>query len=134
MASDLNVNLSHPTGGMRAATSIQSSSAAPVSPKVDMKAAVSLAIDPMPVLHAPAKVNTQEMAQNLSVAIEHINSVLKDGGRGLSFLIDETLNRPIVKVTRADTGEVIRQYPNEAVVAVAHNIEKLKGVLFEGLI
>jgi flagellar protein FlaG len=74
------------------------------------------------------------MAQNLKLAIEQINNVLKDGGRGLSFVLDPVIDRPIVKVMREDTGEVIRQYPNEAVVRVAHNIEKLKGVLFEGLI
>ena len=29
----------------------------------------------------------------------------------------------------ADTGEVVRQIPNEVVVRVAHNIEKMKGLL-----
>jgi flagellar protein FlaG len=29
----------------------------------------------------------------------------------------------------ADTGEVARQIPNEVVVRVAHNIEKMKGLL-----
>jgi flagellar protein FlaG len=133
MASDFRINSSPSLEGLRAAVPLPQTTAA-IAPKVDMKAAVTLAIDPMPVLHAPAKVNTEEMAQNLKVSIEHINNVLKDGGRGLSFVIDHALGQPIVKVTRAETGEVIRQYPNEAVVAVAHNIEKLKGVLFEGLI
>jgi uncharacterized FlaG/YvyC family protein len=71
---------------------------------------------------------------SMRVAIEQINNVLKDGGRGLSFVLDPAVDQPIVKVMREDTGEVIRQYPNEAVVRVAHSIEKLKGVLFEGLI
>jgi len=102
--------------------------------KANMKEAVSLAINPAPVLHAPAKVNTEELAKNLKNAIEHINQVLKDGGRGLSFVVDEVMNQPIVRVTREDTGETIRQYPTDAVVRVAHNIEKLKGVLFKELI
>jgi uncharacterized FlaG/YvyC family protein len=100
----------------------------------DAKASAALAIDPLPVFHAPVKINLEEHANNLKLAIEHINTVLKDGGRGLNFAIDDTLNSPIVKVVRADTGEVIRQFPNEAVVRVAHNIEKLKGVLFQELI
>ena len=115
------------------------SAAAPVpkntsSTAPDTRAATELAISPLPVLHAPAKVNTEDMTRHLKVAIEHINNVLKDGGRGLSFVLDDTMDSPIVKVTRADTGEVIRQYPNEAVVRFAHNIEQLKGVLFQGLI
>jgi len=44
------------------------------------------------------------------------------------------MDQPIVKVVREDTGETIRQYPNEAIVRVAHNIEKLKGILFKELI
>jgi len=102
--------------------------------KINLKEAVAMAINPVPVLHAPVKVNTEEMAQNLKNAIEHINQVLKDGGRGLSFVVDEVMNQPIVRVTREDTGETIRQYPSEAIVRVAHNIEKLKGVLFKELI
>jgi uncharacterized FlaG/YvyC family protein len=39
------------------------------------------------------------------------------------------LGRPIVVVRKEDTGEVIRQIPNEVVVKVAHNIEALKGML-----
>jgi flagellar protein FlaG len=118
-------------GAPSAATPVPKNTA---STAPDTRAATELAISPLPVLHAPAKVNTEEMTRNLKVAIEHINNVLKDGGRGLNFVLDDTMDSPIVKVTRADTGEVIRQYPNEAVVRFAHNIEQLKGVLFQGLI
>lgn len=82
----------------------------------------------------PAKpqiqVNTEEMARNLRNAIDHINTVLRDGGRGLNFVMDESVSGPIIQVRREETGEVIRQIPNEVVVRVAHNIEKLKGFLF----
>jgi flagellar protein FlaG len=83
----------------------------------------------------PAKVqiqvaDPQEMARNLKAAIEQINNMMRDGGRGLNFVIDDTLNQPIIKVTRAETGEVIRQIPNEVVVRVAHNLQKLQGLLF----
>lgn len=138
MTSDFRVGASLQPEVVRASAPSQSpvmpvaKSSGPIVP--DTRAATELAISPTPVLHAPVKVNTEEMAQNLKLAIEHINTVLKDGGRGLSFVLDEAVAEPIVKVTRADTGEVIRQFPNEAVVRFAHNIEQLKGVLFHGLI
>ena len=134
MASDLSISSSAPAGVQRSGSSSVGHAipTTPVTPQIE--AAVQLAINPKPVLHAPAKDDSAKMAQNLKVAIEQINNVLKDGGRGLSFVLDPAVNQPIVKVMREDTGEVIRQYPNEAVVRVAHNIEKLKGVLFEGLI
>jgi flagellar protein FlaG len=134
MASDLSISSSTSMGVQRTSSSSdgRAVSTVPVTPQT--AAAVQLAITPAPVLHAPAKDDSAKMAQNLKVAIEQINNVLKDGGRGLSFVLDPAVDQPIVKVMREDTGEVIRQYPNEAVVRVAHSIEKLKGVLFEGLI
>ena len=115
-------------------TPVDNTSVSASSSKANLREAVSLAINPLPVFHAPVRVNTEEIAKNLKDAIERINSVLKDGGRGLSFIIDEVMNQPIVKVTRDDTGEVIRQYPTEEIVRVAHSIERLKGVLFKELI
>jgi flagellar protein FlaG len=73
--------------------------------------------------------NSERLRHNLDAAIEHINTVMRDGGRNLSFSIDPALGRPIVVVRKEDTGEVIRQFPNEVVIKVAHSIEALKGVL-----
>ena len=89
-------------------------------------------------LHQPSrpdiKIDPQEMARNLQNAIEQINTAMRDGGRGLNFVIDHAVDQPIIKVLRAETGEVIRQIPNEVVVRVAHNLEKLQGVLFSQLV
>jgi flagellar protein FlaG len=73
--------------------------------------------------------DSERMRKNLDAAIEHINTVMRDGGRNLSFSIDPALGRPIVVVRKQDTGEVIRQFPNEVVIKVAHSIDALKGVL-----
>ena len=97
------------------------------------KTDIGLAINPEPVLHAPAVVDKNK-EQNIRNAIDQINTVLKDGGRGISFVMDKSLSTPIVQVTRDDTGEVLCQYPNEAIIRVAHSIESLKGVLYHGLI
>jgi len=35
-------------------------------------------------------------------------------------------------VTSAQTGEVVRQIPSEVVIRIAHNIEKVKGMFFNG--
>jgi flagellar protein FlaG len=44
--------------------------------------------------------------------------------------MDEAVGGPVVTVRSADTGEVVRQIPNEVVVRVAHSIEKMKGLMF----
>ena len=74
-------------------------------------------------------VDVERMKQNLEVTINRLNEQMRDGGRNVTFAMDDTLGRPIVVVRKEDTGEVIRQIPNEAVVKVAHNMAALKGLL-----
>jgi len=37
----------------------------------------------------------------------------------------------VIVVKKQDTGEVIRQIPNEVVIKVAHSLDKLKGLFFQ---
>jgi flagellar protein FlaG len=86
-----------------------------------------------PVIQSPkraeVKLDAETMRKNLQEAIARINDMMRDGGRGLQFSIDEKLGGPVILVKNEDSGEVIRQIPNEAVVKVAHSIEDLKGML-----
>lgn len=77
-------------------------------------------------------IDPKELQLQLEEKIQEINTQLKDGGRGLSFAVDEQLGRSVVTVKKATSGEVIRQIPGEVVLRIGHHIEKLKGLLFEG--
>ena len=85
-------------------------------------------------LQAPEKVdlgyNVEDTRKSIKQAIDNLNQQLKDNGRDLSFQMDETINRPIITVRNLQTGEVVRQIPNEEVVRMAHSIEEGKGLLF----
>ena len=87
-----------------------------------------------PPARAQVKIDTETMRSNLKEAITRINDMVRDGGRGLNFSLDEKLGRPIVLVRNLESGEVIRQIPNEVVVRVAHSIEDLKGMLHNEVI
>ncbi len=63
-------------------------------------------------------------------AVTILNQQLTSSKRGLGFHMDEAEGGPVVTVRSADTGEVVRQIPNEVVVRVAHSIEKMKGLMF----
>ena len=79
---------------------------------------------------AEIKVDTEALKKNLEVAINHINEMMRDGGRNLSFEIDPSRKgQPVIIVRKEDTGEVIRQIPNPEVLKVAHSIDALKGLL-----
>ena len=56
---------------------------------------------------------------------------MKSSSKELNFSVDEVSKRIMVSVTDRSTGEVIRQVPSEAILKVAHNIEALKGVIFD---
>ena len=92
--------------------------------------------DLAPKVSAPKPVaiqfNAAEARQNLKEAVSLLNQQMSAGNRDLGFRMDDVLNAPVVTVRSDQTGEVIRQIPSEAVVRIAHNIEKMKGMFFSG--
>ena len=76
------------------------------------------------------KFDASEIRQNLQEAVTMLNKQMSSTKRGLGFHVDEAVGGPVVTVRSADSGEVVRQIPNETVVSIAHNIDKIKGLLF----
>jgi flagellar protein FlaG len=76
-------------------------------------------------------ISPEELNQKLEEIVQSLNEQLAETGRNLGFSIDKAINRQVVTVTNRDTGEIVRQIPSEVVIRVAHNIEELKGVLFD---
>lgn len=70
------------------------------------------------------RVKLEEIAQTL-------NREMQFRERNLNFSVDKISNRILFSVTDKESGEVIRQVPPEAVLKVSHNLEALKGVLFD---
>ena len=79
------------------------------------------------------KVDMEAVKANLKDSIQKLNESMRDGGRNLNFHIDDKVGGPVVLVKNADTGEVVRQIPNEVVVRIAHSIEDFKGLLHNKL-
>jgi flagellar protein FlaG len=133
------------------ATQMRAAVAAPApAPMVEQSAAVTTAgahvVDAsvvaaressMPKVQAPkpieVKVDIEKMRANLQESLDKINAALRDGGRNLNFSMDEKLGGLVVLVKNADTGEVVRQIPNDAVIRMAHSIEAFKGMLHNEL-
>ena len=87
-----------------------------------------------PKVQAPKPVTLQfdpnQARQSVREAVSILNQQIQRTNRGLGFRMDEILNSPVVTVVSESTGEVVRQIPNEVVVRVAHNIERMKGLFF----
>lgn len=86
-----------------------------------------------PTIVVPDKARIQydpvELRQQLQETIKRLNDHLQQSAKNLVFSMDEQLNRFVITVRDAHSGEVVRQIPDEAVLKIAHNIEELKGIL-----
>ena len=113
---------------MRPSAPTPASSQAPGSSAIQIPETPKV-LAPKPVA---IKFDASEVRQNLQEAVSMLNQQLSSTKRGLGFHIDDAVGGPVVTVRSSDTGEVVRQIPNEVVVRVAHNIEKMKGMFFSG--
>lgn len=73
----------------------------------------------------------QNLHKSIEASVERLNAMMKDTGRNLNIGIDRALGGPVVTVRNAESGEVVRQIPNEVVVKMAHSIEAFKGWLHD---
>jgi len=72
-----------------------------------------------------------KLQERLQEAISTLNERMRSSQQNLSITVDKASKRFVVTVTDKSSGEVIRHIPGESVLRVAHNIEALKGVLFD---
>ena len=113
-----------PAGAQPPAIDIQSSRAVAqsVTPEATAKAPVQEA-------GASAKVDTKALQKIVQEAIESLNEQMRASNRSLNFSMDAQVNRVVITVRNSDSGEVVRQIPDEAILRVAHNLKKVRGLL-----
>ncbi|MCP4188352.1 MAG: flagellar protein FlaG, partial [Gammaproteobacteria bacterium] len=76
------------------------------------------------------KQSQQDVTQQLENSVSQLNELVQSVHRDLHFSIDEFSGDTVIQVLDTKTEEVIRQIPSEEVLAMARNIETMKGVLF----
>ncbi|GAB3030406.1 flagellar protein FlaG [Bowmanella dokdonensis] len=86
---------------------------------------------------AKAKAQSADKESSVESAIEEIRDFVQTQRRDLNFSYDEGSRRSVIKVTDAESGDVIRQIPSEEVLKLAERIRNLQsevgaavGVLF----
>jgi flagellar protein FlaG len=84
-------------------------------------------------------VNNEKLlsADKIKAAVDELSSFAKASSRQLAFSVDESSDRPVVKVTDTESGKVIRQIPSEEVLKLSERLRDLQsdlgnavGVLF----
>jgi flagellar protein FlaG len=62
-------------------------------------------------------------------AINQSNAALKQISSSLEFSQEKSTGKTLIRVYDRDTKELIRQFPSEEMIAIAKQIESLKGAL-----
>ena len=75
--------------------------------------------------------NLETVAESINEAIEVLNETLSRRNTNAVIRRDEELNRYLVTIKDEQSGEVVREIPDEALLKFARNLETLKGILFD---
>jgi flagellar protein FlaG len=75
---------------------------------------------------SPQPASQKPSTEELNVAVAAINHVMQQANQSLEFSVDTSTNRTVVKMVDTGTGELIRQFPSEAVLAISRGIEQFQ--------
>lgn len=79
---------------------------------------------PVPQVAAP-----KPTQQQLESAMKQLQDQVRSSAQNLQFSLDNETGKTVVRVTDAESGEVIRQIPSEELIAIAKSIDKMQGLL-----
>jgi len=81
----------------------------------------------LPAADAPSVQPVQPAsAEAVKQAVSAINQALQQSSRNLEFSVDSDTTQTVVRLFDTSTGELIRQYPSEATLAIAREIEAMQ--------
>jgi flagellar protein FlaG len=64
-------------------------------------------------------------------AVEKLNKIAESQMKNVSFSVDEDANATVIKVFKKETGELIKQFPVEMILAMKARIRKEAGWFYD---
>ena len=64
--------------------------------------------------------------QNVPNMVEALNKVLKQSNKNLEFSVDADTSKAVVRLVDTETGDTIRQFPSEEMLAISRAIEQVQ--------
>jgi flagellar protein FlaG len=91
------------------------------------------AIPPLAGTQAAQPTNAQATPPTnaqLQSAVDKVNQAMQQANTGVEFSIDKDSKKPLIKVVDTKTGETIKQFPSEEMIAISQSIDQFqKGLL-----
>lgn len=79
-----------------------------------------------PQASAKPAAEQQPFNEQLKNVVDNINKILKQSNKNLEFSVDESSKKPLFKLKDTETGDVIRQYPTEGMLAISRAIDQVQ--------
>jgi flagellar protein FlaG len=70
--------------------------------------------------------NENVSAQQIETAVSQLSEFVQTNNRKLNFSVDEGSNKQVVRVTDAESGQIIRQIPSEEVLKLSERLQDLQ--------
>jgi flagellar protein FlaG len=77
------------------------------------------------------KKTTRSEAIDLQVTLEKLNELVKDQQRDVAFSVDKKANTTVIKFFKTKTGELIKQFPPEEILAMKAKLRENTGWLVD---
>jgi len=74
------------------------------------------------------RVENNESAKDIETTVKKLNDFVQNIQRGIEFSVHEETGREFVVVTDKNTGEEIRQFPSDEVLAIGEHIVEMLAV------
>ncbi|MBU0752786.1 MAG: flagellar protein FlaG [Gammaproteobacteria bacterium] len=92
--------------------------------------------EPAPVARTPVVVpepvpqQQQPSREQVQMAMEAVKQMIETSApNSLQFSIDDDTGKTIVRVSDAQTGEMIRQIPSKELLEIARSLDRMQGLL-----
>lgn len=80
----------------------------------------------------PESAPQQPAPEQVEKAVESLKQLVESRApNSLRFSIDDATGKTIVRITDAETGEMIRQIPSEELLAIARSLDSMRGTLLQ---
>lgn len=98
--------------------------------QVEQPAAVSsnqpVVISGEPAAGEPKNTPAEPTVAQLASMVADVNKILKQNNNALEFNIDADTRKLTVKLVDIETGDVIRQFPSEDMLAISRSIDQFQ--------
>ena len=80
----------------------------------------------LPHVAAEPMVKPQPSTEQLKNVVDGINRALKQANRSVEFSVDKDTQKQVVKLVDSETGDVIRQFPTDEMLAISRAIDQVQ--------